>query len=106
MKTTMQLLGARIKELRKARGLSQADLSERLEIAEKYLSRIEVGTNYPSLLVLEKMALVFGTDLKDLFDFEYLREGSAILADFQKLLEETDEEKIRLAYKIVRAVTR
>lgn len=36
MKTTKQLLGARIKELRKARRLSQDQLSEKVDIDPKH----------------------------------------------------------------------
>ena len=56
MKTTKELLGARIKELRKAKGLSQDELSEKINIDPKHLSRIEVGKSYPSLDTLEKTA--------------------------------------------------
>jgi transcriptional regulator with XRE-family HTH domain len=57
MKTTKELLGARIKELRKARGLSQEQLSEKINIDPKHLSRIiEVGKSYPSLDTAEKLA--------------------------------------------------
>jgi len=45
-----KLLGARIKELRKQADLSQDQLAEKVGIDGKYLSRIEVGKRYPSLL--------------------------------------------------------
>ena len=48
MKTTKELLGGRIKELRKLKGLSQEKLSEKINIDPKHLSRIEVGRGFPS----------------------------------------------------------
>ena len=106
MKSTKQLLGARIKDIRKSKGLSQAGLSEKLEIATNFLSRIEVGANYPSLDTLEKMSKVLAVDLKDFFDFEYLQEGSTDVSSVQKLLIDTSEEKRKIAFKIIRAITR
>jgi transcriptional regulator with XRE-family HTH domain len=106
MKSTKQLLGARIKEIRKSKGLSQAELSEKLEIATNFLSRIEVGANYPSLDTLEKMSEALQVDLKDFFDFEYLQEGCTDIANIEKLFNEIGEEKRKLAFKIIRAVTR
>jgi len=49
MKTTKELLGSRIKEIRKLRRLSQEELSEKINIDPKHLSRIEVGRGFPSL---------------------------------------------------------
>lgn len=41
MKNTKELLGARIKEIRKARGLTQEQLAEMVDIEQKHVSRIE-----------------------------------------------------------------
>lgn len=56
MESQKRLLGARIKELRRKQGLSQEQLSERIKIEAKYLSRIETGNSYPSLDTLEHIA--------------------------------------------------
>ena len=56
MKTTKELLVARVKELRKARGLSQEQLAEMIEIEPKHVSRIEVVKSYPTLDRLERIA--------------------------------------------------
>ena len=64
MKTTKELLGGRIKELRKLKGLSQEKLSEKRLIDPKHLSRIEVGRGFPSLDTLERLANVLNVELK------------------------------------------
>ena len=46
MKTLKELLGSRIKEIRKLKRLSQEQLSERVGIDPKHLSRIEVGRGF------------------------------------------------------------
>lgn len=69
--TTKELLGARIKELRKKIGFTQEKLSENIGIDPKHLSRIEVGKSYPSLETLDKISKVLKMELKDFFEFSY-----------------------------------
>lgn len=45
-----KLLGKRIKELRKNKGITQEALSEKAGIDSKHLSRIECGVNFPLLI--------------------------------------------------------
>lgn len=106
MKTTKELLGARIKELRKAKGLSQEKLSEKVGIDSKHLSRIEVGKSYPSLDTLEKIANALHVEIKDLFEFIHLSPSKELTDSISKLLKEADEDKLRLILKIIRAVVR
>ena len=106
MKTTKELLGARIKELRKAKGLSQEELSEKVGIDSKHLSRIEVGKSYPSLDTLERIANALNIEIKDLFEFMHLSRNRDLTDNISKLLKEADEDKLRLSLKIIRAVVR
>lgn len=75
--------GKRIKEARRKLGLSQFELSERLDISPKYLSRIETGYQTPSLeimLLISKTLnesldiLVFGTNTDYLPHQDLIRE--------------------------------
>ncbi len=67
--STKELLGARIKELRKIRGLTQDKLSQKVNIDPKHLSRIAVGGSFPSLDTLDKLANVLKVDLSAFFEF-------------------------------------
>lgn len=107
MKTTKELLGSRIKELRKLRGLSQEKLSEKINIDPKHLSRIEVGRGFPSLDTLERIAKVLNVELKDFFEFAHEAKSQKELKEaLNSLLKETNEEGLRLLVKIIRAVVR
>ena len=53
---------------RKRLGLSQAALAERAGTAPNYIALIEVGKNFPSLPILEKIAAALEIDALDLFD--------------------------------------
>lgn len=107
MKTTRQMLGGRIKELRRLRKLSQEEAAERVGIDPKHLSRIEVGRGFPSLQTLEKLAQVLDVDLRDFFEFAHRAEGPKELkGTLGSLLKEADPDSLRLLVKIARAVVR
>ena len=107
MKTTKELLGSRIKELRKLKGLSQERLSEKVGIDPKHLSRIEVGRGFPSLDTLERLANALNVELKDFFEFAHKTSSPKELKEtLNSLLKEADEERLRLLIKLIRAVVR
>lgn len=107
MESTKELLGRRIKELRKMRGLSQEELSEKVDIDPKHLSRIEVGRGFPSLDTLEKIAKALNVEMKDFFEFAHeAKSAKELMRTLESLTKETDEERLRLLVKIARAVVR
>ena len=57
-----------MKFYRKKEGLSQAALAEKAGTAANYIALIEVGKNFPSLQMLEKIATALNIDALDLFD--------------------------------------
>ncbi|MFA4828694.1 MAG: helix-turn-helix transcriptional regulator [Thermodesulfovibrionales bacterium] len=104
MRTTKKLLGERIKELRKSRRLSQDKLSEQIGIDPKHLSRIEVGSGYPSLSTLEKIAIALNVKIKEFFEFEHLGNQKELVNNAVKMLKESDEERVKLISKVIRAI--
>lgn len=99
-----RLIGSRIKQVRRAKGFSQEELSEKAEVSSKYLSSIERGNENPTLDTFIKLAQALDVELVELF--HYAEEKS--LADTKKVLidiiKKSDKEKIDLAAKIVRAI--
>jgi len=59
-------LGRNLAARRKALGLTQAQVAERLEVETETLSRFERGKHVPSLLTLERLAAVLGATCGDL----------------------------------------
>ncbi len=104
MRTTKQLLGARIKELRKIKGLSQEQLSIQVDVDPKYISFIECGRSAPSLETMENIARALEVEIKDLFEFAHLQAGGVKVEEIEKLLTGAEEEKKRMILKIVRAL--
>jgi transcriptional regulator with XRE-family HTH domain len=105
--TTKALLGARIKELRRRKGLTQDKLSEIVGIDPKHLSRIEVGKGYPSLDTLDKIGKVLKVELKDFFEFAHKAKGiKEIDRQIKVLLKEATPDSFPLIIKVLRAIIR
>lgn len=101
MSNEKQLLGARIKELRKAKGYSQQKLAELIDIDSKHLSKIEVGSSYPSLYNLEKITKVLNIEMQDLFKFEHHKNRDELIKDITELLNNAKDDSLRMAYKVL-----
>ena len=61
-----QTLGRRIQEARKAAGLSQESLGERLGVSRQAVSKWETGTADPSTSNLLALAKLFGISAEEL----------------------------------------
>ena len=62
------VVGSKIKELRLKQGLTQEQLSEKLGIDNKRLSRIETGVSLPSLKIAKDLTKLFDLNFYDLID--------------------------------------
>jgi transcriptional regulator with XRE-family HTH domain len=52
-----ELFGARMREIRMKRGLTQQDVAERAGIAQTHVSDIELGFKLPNLLTVVRLAV-------------------------------------------------
>jgi transcriptional regulator with XRE-family HTH domain len=100
MKNATELLGARIRELRKAQGLTQDQLAEVLGIEQKYVSLIEHGKSYPSLDRLMRIAEVLKVPLPSLFNFAHHNPEALTPELLMKNLEGLDEQDRQLIYRM------
>jgi len=106
MERTRELFGERIKEIRKKRGMTQEDVAKILEIDPKSFSRIERGERSPSLDTIEKIACALSVEPKDLFEFEHLSGIKEIRVACRKILNEANEEELKILLKLIRSVMR
>lgn len=61
------VFGNRIRELRKARGLSQEELGHRANLDYRYVGGVERGERNPSLISITRLANALGVPLSELF---------------------------------------
>jgi len=57
----------RLRELRKARGINQADLAEALEVSRQTIIALEAEKYDPSLPMAYRIAAYFSVPVEDLF---------------------------------------
>lgn len=57
-----------IRALRKAQGLTQADLAEAMGVSRNTINSIEVGRYVPSLPLAIRLARFFGKPVEEVFD--------------------------------------
>jgi putative transcriptional regulator len=60
----------RIAQLRKERGLSQAELADRVEVTRQTIISLENGRYNASLLLAHRLARFFGLSIEEIFLFE------------------------------------
>ena len=68
------LFGKRVKALRKSRGLTQAQLAEKLEFSINYISQIETGEASPTFNTILKLAQGLAVEPIELFYFSRAKE--------------------------------
>lgn len=92
-----QKVGRRIQEVRKARGLTQQELSELVNLSTKYISNIECGFKTPKLNTFVAIANALQCDanllLSDVLDVTISQESGLIS---KKLLELPADEQRRI----------
>lgn len=62
-----KIVGANVRRLRKARGLSQETLAGEAGIAMRHIGRIERGEGNPTVAVLARLAEVLGVHPADFY---------------------------------------
>ena len=84
-----QKVGKRIQEARKSRGLTQAELSQMVDLSTKYISNIECGFKMPKLNTFVSIANALQCDanllLADVLDVTTEQESGLLSSKMKKL---------------------
>jgi len=92
MTNLKQLLAFNIKQNRRRLGISQARLAEKAKASTQYIAMIELGRKFPSVEMLERLAVALEIDSVNLFSPPPFPEGTlrelqtAVLADLEKAI--------------------
>ena len=97
-------LGSKIKRLRQKKGLTQEQLAEKMGIATRTLSGIEIGENFVTADTLEKVFEVLEVSGSELFAFDHLKPQDELIDEIVNDLHSLkDREKIETIYKLIKA---
>ena len=101
-----KMIGSRIKDIRNKKGLTQEQLSEKMEINPKYLSSIERGRENPTLNTLIKLSESLEVDLGEIFNFVQIQDPEERKFLITSLLDQANNEQLKLVSKILSAILR
>ena len=99
-----QAIGARIRELRHKKGLTQEEFAELVNVAPRHISRIENGVNTPSIEALERIAKVFNLEVKDLCNFQHLYDEEFLRKSINEIIDNLNAEELSSAFKLLNAM--
>ena len=81
------VLSFNMKERRKKLELSQAQLAEIIDTSPNYISKIEAEKQFPSVQMIEQLALALNCDTLDLFSIEGMNKQNISIME-EKLCKE------------------
>jgi len=98
------LLGRRFKELRKARGLSQEALAEKMDGHLKYLGSVEPGEQNPTIEFLMKLANALKVELPSLFNYQWQKMSEPEMKrKLHALVDKADLDQLREVLALMKA---
>lgn len=104
MNIDYKIIGERIKKVRRERGLTQEELSEKMDISIAFLSRVENGTSKLNLKRIFEICNLLDTTPGELLMGVSSEEKSYLSKELSDVLKKCDMEKQRLIYEIAKLV--
>lgn len=103
-------IGRAILEIRKERNLKQEGVALEAGTNTGHLSRIEQGVRYPSLAMLERLALALGVSVTEVVSraegISARTDETIYVEEVSRLVAGLDRERQRLAVDLVKALGR
>lgn len=98
------LLGEKVKRLRKMRGFTQEQFAEIIDITPRNLCRIESGENFVTAETLDKILNALNIPADILFTYEHLKDDKELLADIYTYIDKikSDHKQLEKTYRIMR----
>ena len=103
MENNFQIVGKRIKEIRKRVGWSQATLAEAAGISVQYMSQIETASKRPSLVSLLNISKALGVTLDEILLGNQVIRENEYHSDIWGLLLDCNRYERRVLYEMLAA---
>lgn len=96
--TAKELLGAKIRYIRKSKNIAQEKLSEMAEISPRQMVRIEMGQSFPTIDNLEKIASALGVSIQSLFENDYYDNSENLKQKLYEKISKLNDKNTRFLY--------
>jgi transcriptional regulator with XRE-family HTH domain len=105
MANIKQILAANLRENRRKKGLTQEKLAEMADMSLHYLATLELGNNFPSGEMVEKLAKALDIQPFELFYPTATTEGAllhleqSIVINIEKIISDTIKQTVKEAFE-------
>lgn len=93
--------GARIKEIRISRNLTQEELAELIGMQASNLSNIECGKRFVTFYTLRNIANALLVRIKELFDYDHLVDDDVLKKNIRLELDNLSSTELRFVFKTI-----
>ena len=104
MTNELILLGKRVAELRNKRGLTQDKLAELTNYSTNHIAKLESARTNPSFDLIVAITKALQVEIKELFSYEEQKSPEYIKKEFQKIIDSSDVETLKILYKFYSAL--
>ena len=103
-------LGQKIRRMRQKRGMTQEELSEKIDISQRTLSGIETGENFVTAETLDKLVIALDTTFEELFATEHYKETPILVHEIcetvKQLAQNNSRHDLEILYNITKTLSR
>ena len=105
MNIDYKLIGARIKSIRKNKGITQNVLAEKLDVSVGYVSQVERGITKISLDLLGAIASILNCDISSLITESSIKCDNYIANELMAEINKLDNKKRALLLSFIKLLT-
>lgn len=102
MAIDFNIIGKRLKEARKEKGLTQEQLVEKMDVSIAYLSKVETGKIHINLERLSQICEILGVSEGKILNGTSNSSDVYLNPEFNAMLKKCSVKQLKLAYKILR----
>lgn len=103
MNLDKEIIGKKIRQLRIEKGLSQEELSEKIDISPRHMCTIENGNSFPSMETFVKIASILDIDINDFFNLTKVKDDK-LRYDIYNLVQISSVKELNLIKDIIESI--
>lgn len=103
MNLDKEIIGKKIRQLRIERGLSQEELSEKIDISPRHMCTIENGNSFPSIETFIKIAEILEIDINEFFNLTKINDDK-LRNEIYTLVQISSVKELGLIKDIIAAI--
>lgn len=104
MAVDFAIIGKRIKEARKKKGLTQEKLVEKMDVSIAYLSKVETGKIHINLERLSQICSILGVSEGEILNGVANNSEKYLNNEFREILRKCTPSQQKLVYNIIKVI--